>query len=215
MAGPFMAGGAFFDIRVTGKGAHGARPEAGIDPVLTACHIATALQSIISRNVRPIDTAVLSITKISAGDAYNVIPAEATLGGTVRAFKPDVLAPIEGNIRKMAAQVAAAFGATAEVDFRLIFAPVVNDPDEAAFLEGVTTELVGRKNVVRNDEPVMGSEGFSFMQQQVPGAYIHVGNGDARHLAEIHNPSHGFNDAMLSLTAALYVRIVERKLAVT
>jgi len=215
MAGPFMAGGAFFDIRVTGKGAHGARPEAGIDPVLTACHIATALQAIISRNVRPIDIAVLSVTKIFAGDAYNVIPAEATLGGTVRAFKPEVLALIERNICRTAAQVAAAFGATAETDFRLIFAPVVNDPDEIVFLEGVTAELAGGENVVRYDEPVMGSEDFSFMLQKVPGAYIHVGNGDAHHLAEIHNPSYDFNDAALPLAAALYVRIVERKLAVT
>src|SRR5208282_2674204 len=122
--GPMMAGGAFFDITVVGRGAHGARPETGIDPVVTASHIAAAMQTIVSRNVRPVDTAVVSVTRFQAGDAYNVIP--------VRAFNDETLALIERNMGRIASGVAAGFGATAELDFRIVALPLVNDPSEAA-----------------------------------------------------------------------------------
>src|SRR5450631_234032 len=125
--GPMMAGGAFFDIFVTGKGAHGARPESGVDSALVAAQIAVSLQSIVSRNVRPIDTAVVSVTKIHAGDAYNVIPQTAHLGGTARAFSPEVMAKIESSMKRIAKGVAESHGATAEVDFRVLFAPTVNN----------------------------------------------------------------------------------------
>ena len=125
--GPALAGGAFFDITINGKGAHGARPEGSIDPVLVACQLTSALQSIIARNVSPAEQAVLSITKITAGDAYNVIPQSAVLSGTARAFKREVLTLIGDNMKRMAQGVAAGFGATAEVDFRVIFAPLIND----------------------------------------------------------------------------------------
>ena len=130
-AGPMMAGGAFFDIRVTGKGSHGARPETGVDSVLVAAHIAIALQSIVSRNAPPVETAVLSVTKIHAGDAYNVIPQTAQLAGTVRAFSRDVMALIEAAIRRVASGTAQAFGAQVQVDFRFLFAPTVNDAAQA------------------------------------------------------------------------------------
>src|SRR6516225_2622087 len=116
--GPMMAGGGFFDITVIGRGAHGARPESGIDPVVAASHIAAALQTIVSRNVRPVDTAVVSVTRFHAGDAYNVIPERAVVGGTVRAFESSTLTLIEQNMRRIASGVAAGFGATAELDFR-------------------------------------------------------------------------------------------------
>src|SRR6185436_15369260 len=130
-SGPMMAGGAFFDIDVAGRGAHGARPESGIDPVLAAAHIATAIQSIVSRNVRPVETAVVSVTQIHAGDAYNVIPQSARLSGTVRAFSTEIMEMIGRNLARIAQGVAAGFGASAKTDFRPIFPPLVNDAREA------------------------------------------------------------------------------------
>ena len=122
-----FAGGAFFDITITGKGAHGARPQQGIDPVIVACHLGTALQSIVSRNISAQDTAVLSITRIQAGDAYNVIPQHAVLAGTVRTMKAEVMAMVEQNMKRLAVSIAEGFGAEAVVDFRTLFAPVEND----------------------------------------------------------------------------------------
>jgi amidohydrolase len=125
--GPSSAGGAFFDIVVTGRGAHGARPEASIDPVLAACHITAALQSVVARNVPPADTAVLSVTRILGGDAYNVIPQTATISGTARAFRRETMELLESATRRVAEGVAAGFGAEAKLDFRVIFAPLIND----------------------------------------------------------------------------------------
>ena len=207
--GAQMAGGAFFDILVRGKGAHGARPEESIDPVLAACHITTALQSIVARNVRPADTAVLSVTKVFGGDAYNVIPQTATISGTARTFRPDTMKLLEANMKRVAEGVAAGFGATAEVDFRTIFAPLVNDAAETAIFAAAAAELVGEANVDRNRPPAMGSEDFSFMMEQVPGAYINLGNGDS---AALHNPHYDFNDAATPYGAALFAHLVERKL---
>jgi amidohydrolase len=211
-AGPMMAGGAFFDIRVTGKGAHGARPEAGVDSVLVASHIAIALQSIVSRNVRPLDAAVLSVTKIHGGDAYNVIPQTAQLSGTVRAFTREVLAAIETHMRRVAKGTADAFGATADVDFRVIFAPTVNDADEADFVAEVCAEVVGKENVNRNPNLIVASEDFSFMLEQVPGCYFNIGNGAGEGACEVHNPGYDFNDAALALGASAFARIVEKRL---
>jgi len=213
--GPMMAGCAFFDIAVVGRGAHGARPEAGVDPVIAASHIAAALQTIVSRNVRPVDTAVVSITRFHAGDAYNVIPELAVIGGTVRAFENETLALIEQNMRRMANGVAAGFGATAEVDFRVVAIPLINDPTEAAFLAEAAAELVGAGNVDRNGTLVMASEDFSYMLNHSPGAYIRIGNGDEPGGCQVHNPGYDFNDAILPLGASLFARLAERKLART
>jgi amidohydrolase len=212
-AGPMMAGGGFFDIRVTGKGSHGARPESGVDPVLVAAHIVIALQSIVSRNVRPIDAAVVSVTKINAGDAYNVIPQTAQLSGTVRAFTREVMSLIETGIRRVVKGIAEAFGATAEVDFRVIFAPTINDAAQADFVAGVCAEVVGEDNVNRNPSLIVASEDFSFMLEKVPGAYFNIGNGAGEGACEVHNPAYDFNDAALALGASVFARIVEKKLA--
>jgi hippurate hydrolase len=210
--GAMMAGGGYFDIAVKGRGAHGARPESGVDPVLAASHITAALQSIVSRNVRPTDTAVVSVTQIHAGDAYNVIPQSAVIRGTVRAFSDETLALIERNMRRLAESVAAGFGATATLDFRKIFLPLVNDASATDFIADAAAELVGEQNVNRQAGPVMASEDFSFMLAQVPGAYIQIGNGDGEGACEVHNPSYDFNDAVLPLGASLFARLVERKL---
>ena len=212
-AGPMMAGGGFFDIRVTGKGAHGARPETGVDAALVAAQIAVSLQSIVSRNVAPVDTAVLSVTRIHAGDAYNVIPQSAELGGTVRAFSREVMQLVEQRMRLVAESTAAAFGATAEVDFRALFAPTVNDLAEAEFAARICIELVGADKVDRHPPLIMASEDFSFMLEKVPGCYLNIGNGGAEGNCEVHNPAYDFNDRALPLGAAFYARAVESRLA--
>jgi amidohydrolase len=211
-AGPMMAGGAFFDIRVTGKGAHGARPEASVDAALAAAQIAVSLQSIVARNVAPVQTAVLSVTRIHAGDAYNVIPQTAQLGGTVRAFSREVMALVEAAMRRVARGTAEAFGATAEVDFRELFAPTVNDAAEAEFAARICSELVGAENVDRAPPLIMASEDFSFMLERVPGCYLNIGNGGADGSCEVHNPGYDFNDAALPLGAAFFARLVEARL---
>ncbi|MEA2775893.1 MAG: hypothetical protein QOF90_1299, partial [Acetobacteraceae bacterium] len=211
MTGPAAraAGGAFFDITITGKGAHGAHPQQGIDPVLVACHLGTALQSIVSRNVSAMDTAVLSITRIQSGDAYNVIPQSAVMAGTVRAMKPEVMTLVEQNMRRLVSSVAAGFGAEATVDFRLIFAPMVNNEAEALAYGDAAAELVGEDSVRRDAPPGMGSEDFSFMMEKVSGAHINLGNGDS---AALHNHMYDFNDETIPYGVALYGAIVEKKL---
>jgi amidohydrolase len=211
--GPMMAGSAFFDITITGRGAHGARPEAGIDPVIVGSHMAAALQTIVSRNVRPVDTAVVSVTRFHAGDAYNVIPESGVIGGTVRAFNNATLSLIEQNMRRIAGGVAAGFGASAEVDFRVVALPLVNDATEAAFMADAASGIVGPDNVDRDTALVMASEDFSYMLNHSPGAYIRIGNGDHPGACQVHNPGYDFNDAILSLGASLFARLAERKLA--
>jgi amidohydrolase len=208
--GPAMSGGAFFDIIVTGRGAHGARPEESIDPVLAACQIVTALQSVIARNVPPMETGVVSVTRVIGGDAYNVIPQSATISGTARAFKAAVMTLIETQMKRIAEGVAAGFGATAEVNFRRIFAPLVNDPALSEFCADTAAELVGEANVNRNKPPAMGSEDFSFMLERVPGAYLVIGNGTEG--GQLHNPHYNFNDEATPFGAAVLARLAERKL---
>lgn len=209
--GPVMAGGAFFDIVISGKGSHAARPEAGLDPVLTACHLATALQSIVARNLSPQDAAVVSVTKVEGSDAYNVIPQSATVSGTARFFRREVAAQIEQAMRRLAEGVATGFGCTASVDWRLIFAPTVNAAEPVALVTAAVTDLVGAENLATNKAPVMGSEDFSFMLEKVPGAYLNVGNGDG---FAPHHPGYMFHDDAIPYGAGLYARVVELALPV-
>jgi hippurate hydrolase len=211
--GPMMAGGALFDIQISGRGAHGARPESGVDPVVVAAHITTALQSIVARNVSPKETAVLSVTQIHGGDAYNVIPQQAKLGGTARAFSQETMTLIEQRMKALAVSIAAGFGAQAEVDFRRVFPPLINDAEETRFASDVAASLVGKDQVDRNGELIMASEDFSFMLNVCPGAYITIGNGTGEGGCEVHNPGYDFNDAILPLGASYYARLVERRLA--
>jgi amidohydrolase len=209
--GNAMAAGAFFDIVVKGRGAHGARPSESVDPVVAACNMVTALQTIVSRNLPAADVGVLSITKIHGGDAYNVIPETCRLGGTVRTMKRSTMETIEQAMNRIVPKLAEGFGAEASLDFRTIFAPLVNDPDAALEISDTAAELVGEDNVDRNKPPVSASEDFSFMLEKVPGAYINIGNGEKS--APVHNPHYDFNDDALPLGAALFARLTERKLA--
>ncbi|MEI4474088.1 M20 aminoacylase family protein [Frigidibacter sp. MR17.24] len=204
--GPAMAGGAFFDITVSGYGTHGAQPQQAKDPVIAACHIATALQTIVARNVLPAHPAVLSVTKIAGGDAYNVIPNEASLGGTARFYSREVGEQLEARMRKIAESVAEGLGCTATVDWRLIFAPTINAPEQTATVIAAASDLIGADKVNGQQPPTMGSEDFSFMMEKVPGAYMLVGNGPG---ANVHNPTYMFNDEAIPYGAALYARVVE------
>jgi len=203
------AGGAVFDITITGKGAHGARPEEGIDPVIVACHLATALQSIISRTIAAQDTAVLSVTRVQAGEAYNVIPQTAVMAGTVRTMRAEVMATIEQTMKRLAVSIAAGFGAEAVVDFRVLFAPVVNNEQEMVAYADAASAVVGEANVRRDAAPSMASEDFGFMMQRVPGAHVLLGNGDG---AGVHNHQYDFNDKAIPYGVALLAAITERKL---
>jgi amidohydrolase len=211
-SGPMMAGGAFFDIRVTGMGTHGARPETGIDPVIVASHITISLQTIVSRNVPPLEAAVVSVTKIQTGSAYNVIPQTAHLAGTARAFSRTVMATIEDRMKRIAEGVSGAFGAKAEIEFRLIFAPTINNPKEAKLAARICSEVVEAKNVRRNPSLIMGSEDFSFMLEKVPGCFINIGSGVEKGVCEVHNPAYDFNDAALPVGVEFFTRLVEARL---
>jgi amidohydrolase len=210
--GAMMAAGAFFDIYVTGRGSHGARPEASIDPLLAACHITTALQAIVARNLSPTDAAVVSVTVLQSGEAYNVIPQSAVIRGTARTFSKETMRQIELAMQRTAKGIASGLGATAQVDFRALFAPLINDPAETEFMADAATDLVGAKDVERNRSIIMASEDFSFMLEACPGAYINIGNGITVGGIPVHNPSYNFNDEILPLGASLYARLVERKL---
>ncbi len=209
--GPFMAGGAFFDIRVKGRGAHGGRPEQGIDPILVAAQIVTALQGIVARNIAPIEPAVISVTRIAGGNAYNVIPAEVTLSGTARGLYDGTLSTLERLARRTVEGVAAAFGATAEVEWRVIFAPLVNEAVYATTMADAAAELVGETRITRDEHPTMGAEDFAFMLERVPGGYIQLGIGPS---ADLHNPAYAFNDAAIPFGSAFFARLVERGLPI-
>ena len=210
--GAMMAGGAYFDVTVTGVGAHGARPESSVDPVVVASQIATALQTIVSRNVRPVETAVVSVTRFHAGQAYNVIPDKAELGGTARCFSDQVMSLVEERMRRIVESVAEGFGAKAELDFRVLFPVLMNHSDEAQFILDCAAELVGEENVNRSMVPTMASEDFASMLRAVPGAYIQIGNGDGEGACEVHNPGYDFNDAALPYGSSLFVKLVEKRL---
>ena len=210
--GAMMAGGAFFDITISGRGAHGARPEESVDPVVVAASIIMALQSVVARNVKAADTAVLSVTCMESGAAYNVIPDTAVLRGTARAFKREVMTQMETRMRKLATSIAEGFGATAEVDFRFLFAPLVNNASETSIFADAAATLVGEDNVERMGPAVMGSEDFSFMLEACPGAYINIGNG--KDSAPVHNALYNFNDEAIPDGAGVLAALVEMKLPV-
>ncbi|WP_038363435.1 M20 aminoacylase family protein [Bosea sp. UNC402CLCol] len=206
--GPAMAGADFFDIKITGKGSHGAMPHMGRDPVMAAMSLAAALQTIVSRNADPREAAVLSITQVHAGSAYNVIPEEAVLAGTIRTFSEETGELVRRRMREIAAGTAATFGMTIEVDIRNIFNVLVNHDAPAQAMAEVATEIVGGANVLTEPKAMMGSEDFADMLRVVPGAYAWVGHaGDV----PVHNPAYVLDDGILPVGASLLARIVETR----
>jgi amidohydrolase len=219
--GPIMASSNAFRLTIRGTGSHAALPHNGRDPVFAAVQIANGLQGIITRNKKPLDTAVLSITQIHAGDAVNVVPDEAWLGGTVRTFTTETLDLIESRMRKIAEATAAAYECEVDVDFLRNYPPTINDPDQTRFAVGVMAEVVGEDKVDSSVEPTMGAEDFSFMLLEKPGCYAFLGNGDGGHREHghgagpcmLHNASYDFNDDLLSVGSSYWVRMVQRFLA--
>ena len=217
--GPMMAAADRITIEITGKGGHGAHPYQTIDPVLVAAHIITAVQSIVSRNVKALDSAVISLCAMQAGDlgAMSVVPDRATLVGTVRAFTPVVQALVERRLHEMCTAVALGFGATATVKYERLYPATVNTLAEARFAGDVAQSLVGPENMVRDLEPSMGAEDFSFMLQVKPGAYLRLGQGEANGIGScfLHNSRYDFNDDVLPLGAALHASLIEQGMPLT
>ncbi len=210
--GPMMASFDIFEITVTGRGAHAAMPHTGIDPVVAAAQIVTALQTIASRNVHPLESAVVSVTQIHGGDTWNVIPNDVVLLGTVRTFKPEVQDAIEPAMRRIAENVCAALGASAAMRYERRYPSTINSDAETEIAAGVLADLVGEANVRRDQLPSMGSEDFAFMLQAKPGTYVWIGNGPAEGNAMLHNPNYDFNDEILPLGASYWARLVEHVL---
>ncbi len=213
-AGPVMAAAARLTIHIEGKGGHGAHPDLAIDPIVIAAHIVTAAQTVVSRNVDPIDSAVLSLCAIHSGNlnAMSVIPREATIVGTVRSFKPAVQDLVEQRLRALVESIAIGFGAKASLNFRPGYPATVNTEAEALFGQAVAGELVGDHNVITDLDPSMGAEDFSFMLQARPGAYFRIGQGGGALGCFLHNTRYDFNDEILPLGAALFVRLAESAL---
>ncbi len=214
--GPMMAAADRITIEITGRGGHGAHAYLAVDPVLVAGHIITAVQSIVSRNVRPIDGAVISLCAMQAGDlgAMSVIPGKATLVGTVRTFSLEVQDLVERRLHELCSAVALGFGATATVKYERIYPATLNSPREAMFAADVAQSLVGEEHVVRDMDPSMGAEDFSFMLQVKPGAYMRIGQG-GEGSCFLHNSRYDFNDEILPLGAALHAGLIEQSMPVS
>jgi amidohydrolase len=212
--GPMMAAADRITIEITGRGGHGAHAYQTVDPVLVAGHIITAVQSIVSRNVKPVDSAVISLCGMQAGDlgAMSVIAGSATLVGTVRTFSSAVQALIERRLNELCSAVAQGFGASATVSYHRMYPATLNTAAEAQFAGDVAQSLVGAANVVRDLEPSMGAEDFSFMLRVKPGAYMRLGQGANNGLGSchLHNTRYDFNDDVLPLGAALHASLVEQ-----
>jgi amidohydrolase len=225
--GPTMAGSGNFDLRIAGRGAHAARPESGVDPVVVAANTVMALQTIASRNTSATDAVVVSVTAIHGGPAdaiaapgsnsgkselgYNIIPDAVTLRGNVRAYKPEIADRLGPTIKRIADGVASTYGATAELDFRMLYPPLVNHEKETKIAGDAAAEVVGEANVNRDVTPRMASEDFSYMLQKRPGAFIFIGNA-AESACDVHNPHYDFNDSIIPTGSSFFVRLVERQL---
>jgi len=219
-SGPVMAGSNEFKITIRGRGAHAALPHLGTDPVPIACQMVQAFQTIVTRDKRPIDTAVISVTMIHAGEATNVVPESCEIQGTVRTFTTEVLDLVERRMQRIAQSTCAAFEAGCDFEFRRNYPPTVNHAAETEFARGLLGEVVGPENVLEF-EPTMGSEDFSYFLQERPGCYFLIGNGDGSHRdgghglgpCMLHNPSYDFNDELIPLGATAWVRLAEKWLA--
>ena len=216
-AGPVMASSSEFKITIHGKGSHAALPHNGIDPVLIACQMVQGFQSIITRNKKPVDAGVISVTMIHAGDATNVIADACELQGTVRTFTTEVLDLIESRMKQIAESICQAFGAQCEFGFERNYPPTVNTAAEAQFAREVMNDIVGEAHVLVQ-EPTMGAEDFSYMLQVKPGAYVFISNGDGTHRemghgagpCTLHNPSYDFNDDLIPLGGTYWVQLAQR-----
>lgn len=219
-SGPVMASSNTFEIIIEGKGAHGGMPHLGADPVMAAAQLAMNLQTIVSRNISPVEPVVLSVTQIHAGSADNVIPTSATLRGTVRTFTTETLDLIEQRMRELTEQSCSAMGCNGSLDFDRRYPPTVNHAAETALCAEVVKHFAGEQALLENLPPSMGAEDFSYMLLEVPGCYVWLGNGDGDHRlsghglgpCNLHNGSYDFNDDLLPIGASYWVHLAQHYL---
>jgi len=207
--GPVMAATDSFSIEIEGRGGHAARPHLVIDTVLTAAQTITNLQAIVSRNVDPWQSAVISVCMVEAGNAFNVLPQKVKLGGTVRSFDADVRIMLEKRLREVAEGTAAAQGATAKVGYWRGYPVLSNHARETEFAAGVAQQVAGADRVDTDLPPMMGAEDFAYMLNERPGAFIWIGNGDS---AGLHHPAYNFNDDVIPFGTSYWVKLVETRL---
>jgi hippurate hydrolase len=211
-AGPIMAATGEITITVTGRGAHGAKPNEGIDPILVAAHIVTALQSIVSRGMEPTEAGVVTIGAIASGHAENVIPERAVMRGTARWFSPDVGDLLESGVNRIATGVALALGAWAEVVFKRNYPATINDAEATALSRAAAATVAGEARVVPMERPTMGAEDFSYMLNAKQGSYILLGGGRGPDEAGVHHPKYDFNDDVLPVGASYWAVLTEQLL---
>jgi hippurate hydrolase len=210
-SGPMMAAVDEFDIVVKGRGGHAAIPQLAIDPVVIASQIVLAVQTIVSRSTDPVDKALISITKINGGTAYNVIDDSVKLGGTIRTFKPETRSFFEKKLKEISSGIAKANGAEAEVDFHLTnkYPPTINSKKESVFAANVAKKVFGDSQVDTDIDPSMGGEDFSYLLEKKPGAYLYIGQGDDNHKAHLHTTKYDFNDNLLPVGVNYWVELVK------
>lgn len=208
-AGPLMASLDTFDIRIAGHGAHGAAPQDGVDPVAAAAQVVTALQTIVSRNVDPLKSAVISVTRIHGGDADNVIPPEVRLGGGIRSFDPEVRALLCRRLAEVVEGVCASLGASGAVEFTARYPAVINAAESTSLALETAAAIVGEANVDTQSGPVMVSEDFAYLLEASTGCFIFIGNGGGDGGCMIHNPGYDFNDGILTLGATYWARLAQ------
>ncbi len=210
-SGPMMAAVDEFDIVVKGRGGHAAIPQLAIDPVVIASQIVLAVQTIVSRSTDPVDKALISITKINGGTAYNVIDDSVKLGGTIRTFKPETRSFFEKKLKEISSGIAKANGAEAEVEFHLTnkYPPTINSKKESEFAANVAKKIFGNSQVDTDIDPSMGGEDFSYLLEKKPGAYLYIGQGDDKHKAHLHTTKYDFNDNLLPIGVNYWVELVK------
>ena len=211
-SGPMMAAVDEFDIIVKGKGGHAASPHLAIDPVVISAQVISAVQTIISRSTDPVDKALISITKINAGTAYNVIDDQVKMGGTIRTFRKETRSYIEKRLRELCNGIAEAHGAEIKIQFDLVnkYPPTINSKKESIFAANVAKDLVGEDNVITDIDPSMGGEDFSYLLEEKPGSYLYLGQGDDNHKAHLHTTKYDFNDNLLPVGVNFWVELVKK-----
>ena len=208
-SGPMMASLDTFDIRIAGHGAHGAAPQDGVDPVAAAAQVVTAVQTIVSRNVDPLQSAVISVTRIHGGDADNVIPPEVGLGGGIRSFDPVVREMLCRRLVEVVEGICASLGASATVNFTARYPAVINATESTTLAARAAAGIVGEENVNADADPVMVSEDFAYLLEASTGCFVFIGNGAGKGSCAIHNPGYDFNDNILTLGATYWARLAQ------
>ena len=213
--GPVLAANDAFDLQIQGKGGHAAMPDICIDPSLAASQVVSALQSVVSRGINPVDSAVVTVTQIHAGDAYNVIPDSVKLCGSIRTFKKEVREKVISSMESVVKGVASGLGASAELRVKQGYPATINTAQEAQKAVSAAARVVGETKVILDADPSTGSEDFAYMLQARPGCYIWLGNGNRDGGCMLHNPHYDFNDEILPIGTSYWVSLVEQELPIS